>query len=158
MMQFDLVYPVAVGESVGLFHALQWMDDAFHSSKTDITKFRQIIAACQSLFSTSFTNSRIEFIRQQTNAVAHALATEAASLTSPTIYYISQVVSTLLLSMKSYKQLSFKNRYLHHTLDQRVSFLNLFFFVLHINLVATRLRKDNLEIYTKKSAFCQLNN
>jgi hypothetical protein len=125
MLQFDLVYPVAVGESVGLSHALQWMNDmqsdnidfeldskimndAFHSSKTDITKFRHIIAACQSLFSTSFTNSRIEFIRQQTNVVAHALATEAASLTSPTIYYISQVVLTVLLSMKSYKQHSFK--------------------------------------------------
>jgi len=129
MLQFDLVYPVAVGESLGLFHALQWMNDmqsdnidfeldskimndAFHSSKTDITKFRYIIAVCQSLFSTSL------FIRKQMNAVAHALATEAASLTSPTIYYISQVVLTVLLSMKSYKQLSFKKRYLHHTLNQ----------------------------------------
>ena len=134
---------------MGLFHALQWMNDmqsdnidfkleskitndAFHPSKTDITKFRHIIAvaACQSLFFTSFTNSRVEFIRQQTNAVAHAFATEATSLTSPTVYYISQVVLTLLLSMKSYKQLSFKKSYFHHTLDQisKVSLLNFFFY------------------------------
>ena len=53
-LQFDHYFPVAVGEALGLFHALQWMQDmhfdyidfeldskvtrdAFHSHHTDIT-------------------------------------------------------------------------------------------------------------------------
>jgi hypothetical protein len=61
--------------------------DAFHSRTTDVTEFGNIIGACRELFS-SFTNSRVEFIRQQANAAAHALAREATSLASPNIYYV----------------------------------------------------------------------
>jgi len=61
--------------------------DAFHSRTIDVTEFGNIIGACRDLFFTSFTNSRVEFIRRQANAAAHALEREATSLTNPNIYY-----------------------------------------------------------------------
>jgi len=61
--------------------------DAFHSQKDNISEFGHIISACQSLFSTHFTNSRVEFSRRQVNAAAHALGGEATSLASPVIYF-----------------------------------------------------------------------
>jgi len=61
--------------------------DDFHSRMVDVTEFGNIIDACRELFSTSFTNSTVKFIRRQTNVAAHALAREATSLTSPIIYY-----------------------------------------------------------------------
>jgi ribonuclease HI len=96
---------VAVGEALGLFHAIQWMQDmqfnnidfeldskvtrdAFHSRHTDNTEFGSIMKACREMFSAHFTNSRVEFIRRQANAAAHALARKAISLASPTIYYV----------------------------------------------------------------------
>ena len=105
MLQFNSIYPVEVGESLGLFHALQWMNDmkfdnidfvvdsetttdAFHSRRTDISEFGNIIDTCRNLFATSFTNSRVEFSRRQANAAAHALAREVTSLASPIIYYV----------------------------------------------------------------------
>jgi len=104
-LQFDHYFPVAVGEALGLFHALQWMQDmhfdyidfeldskvtrdAFHSRHTDITEFGSIITACREMFSTSFPNSRVEFIRWQAYSAAHALTREAISLASPTTYYV----------------------------------------------------------------------
>lgn len=48
--------------------------DAFHSRKDNVSEFGQIISACQSLFNTHFTNSRVEFTRRQANEVAHTLA------------------------------------------------------------------------------------
>jgi len=104
VQQFGHIYPVAIGEALGLYHALQWMTDmqfdnidfeldskitrdAFHSRKTDVTDFGSIVGACRELFSTSFTNSRVEFTRRQANAAAHALARDATSLASPNIYY-----------------------------------------------------------------------
>ena len=92
VLQFDQVYPVAVGEALGLYHALQWMQDmqfdnidfeldskitrdAFHSREVDVTEFGHIIDVCRDILSTSFTNSRVEFIRRQANAATHALAT-----------------------------------------------------------------------------------
>jgi hypothetical protein len=105
VQQFGHIYPVAIGEALGLYHALQWMTDmqfdnidfeldskitrdAFHSCKTDVTNFGSIIGACRELLSTSFTNSRVEFTRRQTNETADALAREATSLASPNIYYV----------------------------------------------------------------------
>jgi len=59
-MSFSSIYPVEVGEALGLFHALQWRHDmqfnnvdfvvnsklttdAFNFNMNDITKFRHII-------------------------------------------------------------------------------------------------------------------
>ena len=63
VLQFNQVYPVAVGEALGLYHALQWMQDmhfdnmdfeldskitrdASHSRTIDVTEFSYIIHAC----------------------------------------------------------------------------------------------------------------
>jgi ribonuclease HI len=116
VLQFDHVFPVAVGEALGLYHALQWIQDmqfdnidfeldskiardAFHSHTVDVTEFGHIIDACRDTFSTSFTNSRVEFIRRQANAAAHALAREATSLASPIIYYdIPHCIETIIIN------------------------------------------------------------
>lgn len=77
VQQFGHIYPVEIGEALGLYHALQLMTDmqfdnidfkldskitrdVFHSRKTDVTYFGSITGACRELFSTSFTNSRVE--------------------------------------------------------------------------------------------------
>jgi hypothetical protein len=53
----------------------------------------------ETFFSTCFTNSRVEFIRRQANAAAHALAREATSLASPIIYYdIPQCTETIIIN------------------------------------------------------------
>jgi ribonuclease HI len=116
VLNFDQIYPVAVGEALGLYHALQWMQDmqfdnidfeidskitrdAFHSRTIDVTEFGNIIDACREIFSSSFTNSRVEFIRRQANAAAHALAREATSLASPMIYYvIPHCIETIIIN------------------------------------------------------------
>jgi ribonuclease HI len=116
VLQFGQIYPVAIGEALGLYHAIQWLQDmrfdnidfeldskitrdAFHSRTVDVTEFGTIIGACQNLFSSSFTNSRVEFIRRQANAAAHALAREATSLASPTIYYvIPHCIETIIIN------------------------------------------------------------
>jgi len=126
VQQFGHIYLVAIGEALGLYHALQWMidmqfdnidfeldskitRDAFHSCKMDVTDFGSIIGACRELFSTSFTNSRVEFTRRQANAAAHASAREATSLASPSIYYdISYCIESII--MKCYKHLLFKKK------------------------------------------------
>lgn len=96
---FNHLYHVAVGEALGLFHALQWLQDmrfdsidfeldskvtrdAFHSHHSDVTEFGSIIAACRELFSLSFLNSRVEFVRRQANSAAHALARERSRFLS----------------------------------------------------------------------------
>lgn len=103
-LSFEVVHSVNVGEALGLYYAFEWLSDmqldhvnfetdskithdAFHSRKVDDSEFGQIISACQSLFSTHFTNSRVEFIRRQANEVAHALAGEATLLASPITYF-----------------------------------------------------------------------
>jgi len=116
VLQFGQIYSVPIGEAFGLYHAIQWLQDmrfdninfeldskitrdAFHSRTVDVTEFGTIIGACQHLFSFSFTNSRVEFIRRQTNAAAHALAREATSLASLTIYYaIPHCIETIIIN------------------------------------------------------------
>jgi len=39
------------------------------------------------MFHSKFSNSRVEFVRRQTNVVAHTLAREATLLASPAVYY-----------------------------------------------------------------------
>jgi hypothetical protein len=125
VLQFNQVYPVAVGEALGLYHALQWLQDmqfdnidfeldskitrdAFHSRTVNVTEFGHIIDAYRWIFSTSFTNSRIEFIRRQANAAAHALAREATSLASPITFYVSphcieSIIIYEMFFLKNYK-------------------------------------------------------
>jgi ribonuclease HI len=59
-LQFNHLYPIAVGEALGLFHALQWLQDmhfdyidfeldskvtrdAFYSPHSDVTEFGSIL-------------------------------------------------------------------------------------------------------------------
>jgi hypothetical protein len=60
--------------------------DMFHHHRPDITEFGQLMSATRRLFTSSFTNSRVEFKRRQANEVAHVLARVAPFSTSPTIY------------------------------------------------------------------------
>jgi ribonuclease HI len=81
---------VPLGEALGLLHALRWLRDlrkdnidfvsdskivieAFHRQRPDVTEFGQVMSVIRSLFTLSFTNSRVEFSRRQANEVAHAL-------------------------------------------------------------------------------------
>jgi len=116
VLQFGQIYSVPIGEALGLYHAIQWLQDmrfdnidfeldskitrdAFHSCTVDVTEFGTIIGVCQHLFSSSFTNSRVEFIQRQANAAAHALTREATSLASPTIYYvIPHCIETIIIN------------------------------------------------------------
>jgi len=116
MLSFPCVHQVAVGEAMGLFEALQWLSDmsfdninfeldskitcdAFHSRREDVSEFGNIITSCKALFSAFFVNSRVEFIRGQENAAAHALAGEATFLASPIIYYhIPTCIETIIFN------------------------------------------------------------
>jgi len=101
---YSCMFLVEVGEALGLHVALQWMSDmqfdnvdfetdskftvdAFLSSRNDLSEFGYIISSCRSLFCSFFSNSRVEFVRRQANAVAHALAREATLLASPVRWY-----------------------------------------------------------------------
>jgi ribonuclease HI len=96
-------YSVPLGEAMGLLYALQWLrdmamdnvdfaldsktvTDAFHKHLPDATEFGQVLSTARNLFTTSFTNSRVEFNRRQATEVAHALARVALFSVSPTIY------------------------------------------------------------------------
>jgi ribonuclease HI len=107
---------VAVGEALGLFHALQWLSDmqfdnvdfvldskittdAFNHRWIDVTEFGQVISACQSLFNTNFSNSKVEFNRRQANEVAHTLAGVATLSASPNIYYrVPRCINSLIIN------------------------------------------------------------
>jgi hypothetical protein len=113
---------------MGLFVALQWLRDlhldhidfaldsetitkAFHHHQPDISEFGQVMADARRLFSSSFTNSRVEFNRRQVNEVAHVLARVAPFSSSFTIYIDVPIVLINLLLMKCYKHISFKKKY-----------------------------------------------
>jgi len=105
-----------VGEALGLHLALQWLSDmqfdsvdfetdskltyyAFLSNRNDTSKFGCIISSCRSLFTTSFSNSRVEFVRRQANDAAHVLAREDTLLASSIIYFeISNCIETLIIN------------------------------------------------------------
>jgi ribonuclease HI len=95
---------VSMGEALALYHALEWLSDmsfdhvdfcseskvtvdAFHQNRVDVTKTGHILTTCRQLFTTHFTNSKVEFSRRQTNEVAHSLAGVATLSASPKIYY-----------------------------------------------------------------------
>ncbi|KAK2359027.1 hypothetical protein QL285_096155 [Trifolium repens] len=94
---------VPLGEAMGLLFAIQWLSDmaldhvdialdpkivtdAFHKQLPDVMEFGHVLSTARSLFSSSFTNSRVEFNRRQANEVAHVLARVALFSASPTIY------------------------------------------------------------------------
>jgi hypothetical protein len=52
----------------------------FHNINDDISDLGEIIIDCEQLHNTFFKNSKVEFIRRQTNETAHALARVALSL------------------------------------------------------------------------------
>jgi hypothetical protein len=60
--------------------------DAFHKQVPDVTEFGHVLSTARRLFTSSFSNSRVEFNRRQANKVAHALARVASFSASPTIY------------------------------------------------------------------------
>ncbi|KAK2457525.1 hypothetical protein QL285_004788 [Trifolium repens] len=77
---------VPLGEAMGLLLAIQWLSDmaidhvdialdskivtnAFHKQLPDITEFGHVPSTARSLFSSSFTNSRVEFNRRQANEI-----------------------------------------------------------------------------------------
>jgi len=115
-----IIYPctvsVDVGEALGLHAALQWLSDmqmdsvdfetdskltvdAFLATRNDLSEFGCIISSCRSLFRNLYSNSRVEFVRRQANAVAHALARAATSSASPAIYFdIPTCIETILIN------------------------------------------------------------
>ena len=115
-VRYPCTVPVDVGEALGLHSAMQWLSDmqfdnvdfetdskltvdAFLSTRNDLFEFGCIISSCRSLFSTFFSNSRVEFVRRQINVVAHALAREATSLASTAVYFeIPNCIETLIIN------------------------------------------------------------
>jgi hypothetical protein len=110
---------VPLGEAMGLFFVIHWLrdlsidhidfaldsiivTDAFHHQRPDITEFGHLMSATRTLFTSSFTNSRVEFNGRQAYEVAHVLARVALFSTSPTIYidvphYIEHYIANKML-------------------------------------------------------------
>jgi hypothetical protein len=115
---------------MGLFFALQWLRDlnldhidfaldseivtkAFHHSRPDIREFGQVMADAIRLFTSSFTNSRVEFNSRQANEVAHVLARVAPFSNSLTIYidvphYIEQFITNEMLYVPFFQKKKIK--------------------------------------------------
>jgi len=73
--------------------------DVFLSDRNDSSDFGCIINSCRSLFSSLFSNSRVEFVRRQANVVAHALAKDATLLASHAVYYdIPNCIESLIIN------------------------------------------------------------
>lgn len=92
-----------VGEALGLFHAIQWVQelqltnvdfeldakkvvDYFHKGSNDVSEFGAILEECKRCCNLYFENSKVEFSRRQANEVAHTLAREALFLASPHVF------------------------------------------------------------------------
>jgi len=74
----------------------------------DVSETGHILTASRQLFTTQFTNSKVEFSRRQVNEVAHTLAGVGTLSASPIIYYMYFDVLKNLLRMKCYKNPSLK--------------------------------------------------
>jgi len=73
--------------------------DAFISTRNDLSEFGCIISSFRSLFHNLFSNSRVEFVRRQADAVAHTLAREATRSTNPAVYYdIPTCIETIIIN------------------------------------------------------------
>jgi len=88
----------------GLYHAIRWIHelqltnvdfevdskivaDYFNKGRGDVTEFSSIMDSSIQFCSTYLTNSHVEFIRRQTNEVAHTLAKAATSSTSFHVFH-----------------------------------------------------------------------
>ncbi|GAU39132.1 hypothetical protein TSUD_23110 [Trifolium subterraneum] len=88
---YSPILDVDTGEALGLLSALKWVKDLhlnnvvfeldskrvvdkFNNNMIDESVFGDIIKDCKHVFNSYFTNSHVEFIRRQTNGVAHNLA------------------------------------------------------------------------------------
>ena len=108
----DGVYPVDIGEALGLNIAVQWVSDmqldnidfevdskttkeAIYAGREDVSKLGNIIMASRTLLFSKFVSSRVEFVRRQANAVAHTLAGEATFLASPLLILLYPVILKL---------------------------------------------------------------
>ncbi|GAU29840.1 hypothetical protein TSUD_223860 [Trifolium subterraneum] len=93
------IVDVEIGEAMGLFSAVKWVDelrlsdvdcemdckrvvDCLHSSRTYNSDLRDILRDCTVILATNLVNSHVKFIRRQANEVAHRLARAATSLAS----------------------------------------------------------------------------
>jgi hypothetical protein len=73
--------------------------DSLHSNKLDASEFGDIIAHCRKLFSLFYSNSSVEFIRRQTNEIAHKLSKAATYVASPQILVnIAHCIEHLLIN------------------------------------------------------------
>jgi len=123
-LYLSLMCSVVVWEAPCLFHALHWLSDmqfdnvnfALHLkiTKVYVTEFGQVISAWESLFTTHFSNSKVEFNRRQTIEVAYILAEVVALSAGSKIYYhIPCCINHLLLSLKKKTHLLLMKCYNH---------------------------------------------
>jgi hypothetical protein len=82
---------------------------SFHSKRNNVSELGDIIRDCARLHKTYFRNSNIEFIRRQTNEVAHVLARVVTSTTSFHLFIDISTCITFLM-MKCYKPFIFKKK------------------------------------------------
>jgi len=115
-VSYDGVYPIGVGEALGLNIALQWVSDmqldnidfevnskttkeTIYAGREDVSELGNIITASRTLFFSKFVNSQVEFVRKQANAIAHTLAGDATFLASPVTYFvIPSCIETLIIN------------------------------------------------------------
>jgi len=78
---------------------LEKITDYFNRGRGDINEFGSIIYNSVQLCKSYLTNSHVEFIRRQTNAVAHELTKAAASSPKFRIFYkIPTCITDLIFS------------------------------------------------------------
>jgi len=115
-VSYDGVYPVDIGEALGLNIALQWVSDmqldnidfevdskttkeAIYAGREDVYELGNIITASRTLLFSKFVNSRVEFVRRQANTVVHTLARQAIFLASPVTHFvIPNCIETLIIN------------------------------------------------------------
>jgi hypothetical protein len=98
-MWFTPLCSVDIEEALGLYHAIRWIHalqltnvdlkrvaDYFNKGRGDVTKFGSVTDSSIQLCSSYLTNSHVEFIRRQTNEVAHELVKTATSSTDFRIF------------------------------------------------------------------------
>ncbi|AES92312.2 hypothetical protein MTR_4g128080 [Medicago truncatula] len=66
-----------LGHNVDFVVASKTTNNFFHANWCDVLEFDHIITTWKSIFSSQFTNSRVEFNRRQANEVARTLGEEA---------------------------------------------------------------------------------
>jgi ribonuclease HI len=110
------VCSVDVGEALGLYHAIRWIQelqltnvdfevdskrvaDYFNKGRGDVTEFGSIMDSSIQLCRNHLTNSHVEFTRRQANEAAHVLAKAATSSTSFHVFdVIPACITTLILN------------------------------------------------------------